>query len=304
VTCQDALGLMSFGLDREVEVADMLRLLRHVEQCAACREAQASEAWLSSLLAAGALAEAPPDSLRQRILDRVAREASETARLETWRRRGRFIPALVATALGLLALLALLIHLEARRPAAFRDAVAEHRRYTDAAVPSLEITAGDTRKLEDWIEGRLGLAVRLPSSAGRGEAPFGARIATVDGRAAAHVVYAGGARLISLFVSERPTRRLPEDTEHIIDGVEVYTTTLNTENLGWWEEGDHLFLAVSREGNGDVLALATLCVRSGPTRPAKSRAPDAKGLINPWGLAFNPFGPVWIADNGTGVATL
>src|SRR5262245_57535998 len=27
-------------------------------------------------------------------------------------------------------------------------------------------------------------------------------------------------------------------------------------------------------------------------------------LINPWGIAFNPNGPVWVADNGTGVATL
>lgn len=27
-------------------------------------------------------------------------------------------------------------------------------------------------------------------------------------------------------------------------------------------------------------------------------------LVNPWGIAFNPFGPAWVADNGTGVSTL
>ena len=27
-------------------------------------------------------------------------------------------------------------------------------------------------------------------------------------------------------------------------------------------------------------------------------------LVNGWGLALNPFGPAWVADNGTGVATL
>jgi uncharacterized protein (TIGR03118 family) len=27
-------------------------------------------------------------------------------------------------------------------------------------------------------------------------------------------------------------------------------------------------------------------------------------LVNGWGLAFNPFGPAWVADNGTGVSTL
>src|SRR5438105_1751103 len=27
-------------------------------------------------------------------------------------------------------------------------------------------------------------------------------------------------------------------------------------------------------------------------------------LVNAWGIAFNPTGPVWIADNGTGLSTL
>jgi uncharacterized protein (TIGR03118 family) len=27
-------------------------------------------------------------------------------------------------------------------------------------------------------------------------------------------------------------------------------------------------------------------------------------LVNPWGLAFNPFGPAWVANNSTGVSTL
>jgi uncharacterized protein (TIGR03118 family) len=31
--------------------------------------------------------------------------------------------------------------------------------------------------------------------------------------------------------------------------------------------------------------------------------PDGN-LVNPWGIAFNPFGPVWISDNGKGLSTL
>ncbi len=34
---------------------------------------------------------------------------------------------------------------------------------------------------------------------------------------------------------------------------------------------------------------------------AENRDPN---LVNAWGLAFNPFGVAWVADNGTGVATL
>jgi uncharacterized protein (TIGR03118 family) len=35
--------------------------------------------------------------------------------------------------------------------------------------------------------------------------------------------------------------------------------------------------------------------------PADNNDPN---LVNAWGVAFNPFGPVWVADNKTGVSTL
>ncbi len=35
--------------------------------------------------------------------------------------------------------------------------------------------------------------------------------------------------------------------------------------------------------------------------PADHNDPN---LVNAWGVAFNPLGPVWVADNGTGVSTL
>jgi uncharacterized protein (TIGR03118 family) len=35
--------------------------------------------------------------------------------------------------------------------------------------------------------------------------------------------------------------------------------------------------------------------------PADNKDPN---LVNAWGVAFNPFGPVWVADNGTGLSTL
>jgi hypothetical protein len=34
---------------------------------------------------------------------------------------------------------------------------------------------------------------------------------------------------------------------------------------------------------------------------AENRDPK---LVNSWGLAFNPFGVAWVADNGTGFSTL
>jgi uncharacterized protein (TIGR03118 family) len=65
------------------------------------------------------------------------------------------------------------------------------------------------------------------------------------------------------------------------------------------------------DGGGDASADASA---DGPTLvdggsiDAAGDAPQGPfvdpNLINPWGLAFNPTGPIWVADNGTGVATV
>jgi len=90
----------------------------------------------------------------------------------------------------------------------------------------------------------------------------GARAAVVAGQPAAHVVYAGDGRRISLFVAPTPRERLPERDEHVVDGVEVYVAALGADRVGWWQDGRHLYLAVSQTTKEDLLALASLCVRS------------------------------------------
>jgi len=277
VTCQEALELMPALLDQALPVLDMVRLERHVAECRACREAQASETWLAALLAAGALSDEPPASLRRQIMECIAAEAAAAARIEARRRRRVLLPALAGIAVfALVAAVVLSFQRNPRRPSeppAFRDVVSEHRAYVAVSAPRLEITAPDAARLAQWIKARLGLTVALPPSGARGEAPVGARVATVDGRPAAHVVYAGGGGRISLFVAGRPPRRLPEEGEHIIDGVEVYTTTLEANTLGWWEDERHLYLAVTAADRDDdnVLAMAALCVRNRATRPVAPR---------------------------------
>jgi anti-sigma factor RsiW len=153
------------------------------------------------------------------------------------------------------------------------DAVAEHRRYTDAETPSLGITVADVGRLEQWISSQLGLTVKLPAGAARGEAPVGARVVAVAGRPAAQILYAGDGRHISLFVAHKPSPPLPEEGEHIIHGREVYTSALGASNLGWWEDRRHLYLVVSSSEPEDLLALAELCMRNQRSRQVRPPVP-------------------------------
>jgi mycothiol system anti-sigma-R factor len=263
VTCEEAGEMISVLLDGELAVPDIARVQHHLVDCEPCRAAHASETWLHSLLAAGVLSEEPPDSLRRRVLERISDEAaSSLGRARRW--RGGPLPALIGGGLFTLAALVILIHLErrgTRESPILVDVLAGHRQYTDVSTPHLDIR-GDARRVERWIRDRLGLAVRLPSGAGRGEAPVGARVATVAGRPAAQVLYAGEGRRISLFVARKPPQPLPEEGEHIVDGAEVYIKALGASHLGWWQDDKHLYLAVSAAGAEDLLGLAALCIQS------------------------------------------
>jgi anti-sigma factor RsiW len=276
VSCAEAVELISALLDGELGVSDTVRLQHHLGDCEACRAAQASEMWLHALLAAGALTEAPPDFLRPRIQEHIAREAASVLRGRApWWRRALF-PAVVSGALSLVAVLVLLVHLPGGglgESPILADAVVEHRRYSVAETPSLGITVADVHRLEQWIGAQLGLKVKLPAGAARGEAPVGARVVAVAGRPAAQILYAGDGRHISLFVARKPSRPLPEEGEHIIDGREVYISALGASHLGWWEDRKHLYLVVSSAEPEDLLALAELCMRTQRSRQARPPIP-------------------------------
>ena len=267
MSCGEAVELISALLDGELGVSDTLRLQHHLSDCEACRAAQASEMWLHSLLAAGALSEQPPDLLRPRIQEHIAREAASAlhGRAPWWRRA--LFTAVVSGALSVVAGGGL------GESPILADAVAEHRQYSDAASPSLGITVADVRRLEQWIGSQLGLTVKLPAGAVRGAAPVGARVVAVAGRPAAQILYKGDGRHISLFVARKPSRPLPEEGEHIINGREVYTTTLGASNVGWWEDRRHLYLVVSSAQPEDLLALAELCMRNQRSRQARPPVP-------------------------------
>jgi anti-sigma factor RsiW len=269
VSCGEAVELIAALLDGELDVSDTLRLEHHLIDCDACCATQASEMWLHSLLAAGALSEAPSDVLRSRIQDDIAREAASALRGRgPWWRRALF-PGVVGGGLSVVAMLVLLVQLpggELSESPILADAVAEHRRYTVAETPSHGITVADVRRLEQWIASQLELTVKLPVGAGHGEAPVGARVVAMAGRPAAQILYAGDGRHISLFVARKPSRSLPEEGEHIIDGREVYTSVLGASHLGWWEDRRHLYLVVSSAGPEDLLTLAELCMRSQRSR--------------------------------------
>jgi len=66
-----------------------------------------------------------------------------------------------------------------------------------------------------------------------------------------------------------------------------------------------LALPADAHGRGKIASTyaAHNLVSDGSVAADNPSGPDTN-LVNPWGIAFNPYGPVWVADNGANVSTL
>ena len=276
MSCGEAIELISALLDGELGVSDTIRLQHHLGDCEACRAAQASEMWLHALLAAGALSEQPPDFLRPRSRSTShARPHRHCAGARHGGAARSFSPS-SSGALSVVAVLILLVHLPGgglSESPVLTDAVAEHRRYSDAGIaicsasPSPTSPARAVGRLPGWASRSsfrpAPRAARRPWALASSPWPGAPPPSSLYGRWTPHLALRG----------PEAVRPLPEEGEHIIDGREVYTSALGASNVGWWEDRRHLYLVVSSAGPEDLLALAELCMRSQRSRQARPPVP-------------------------------
>ena len=278
MTCRDVLTALDAYLDDELTVLETLRVQQHLGRCVACGKAAETEAALHGLLAAEAMHEAPPVALQARILRdiRAETEAPVTRR----RRRMPFIPSLGRLPRGALAglLLACLPLSGTGGPADAPfagDVVARHLRYATGAVADLDLVTPDAPRLAGWLTHHLGFDVGVPRAAGRGERLLGGGVSSIANRPAAYVLYEGeGGQRVSLFVARQWSRAPTEGSEESIDGVDLYTATLNGVSLAWWADRGRLYLALAREGTTDLRGLAVRCIRE---RALTAGAPSVHG---------------------------
>ncbi len=80
MTCHEFTRAVDPYLDDELSVMEILRMQRHMFSmfsCDACRKVMGAEAAFHAVLRREAVGEEPPASLRERILERVARQDRE-----------------------------------------------------------------------------------------------------------------------------------------------------------------------------------------------------------------------------------
>jgi uncharacterized protein (TIGR03118 family) len=65
-----------------------------------------------------------------------------------------------------------------------------------------------------------------------------------------------------------------------------------------------LALPAAAHNNGGRSGLSSYDVHNLVSDGSVTADTTDTNLVNPWGIVFNPFGPAWVSDNGTGLSTL
>ena len=268
--CADVHRALDAYLDEELTPLEISRVQEHLDDCKGCRTAVARDTWLHQALAADAMTDAAPQALCRQILDRVRVEAGVTGATHgAWPRPGRG-RSLVATAAALL-LAAITLAVVLWRPGGptASQFVPLHRELVEPAAPMADVSLD----LRGWLAHHLGAPVSVPSLTADGERISGGRAIVVGRRPAVQLLYEGRGRRLSLFILRGTLNRERGESEHTVEQVDVYTSEKDGSRIGWWSDGDHVFVAVGAVERSDLLEFAQLCIHS--------RRPEATGRPRP-----------------------
>ncbi len=267
MTCDELVRAIDAYLDDELPIIDILRVHGHLVSCERCHRVMGSEATLHALLSSDAARDEAPESLRERILRRVAAEAVERSGTPT---EARSRPGAFAS-FSALVVAALLIGLllmgpwtpRSREPADLvplaAEVAAKHLLYASAQGPGLEMTTSDASEMARWLERRAGWSLKLPRLDRTDGRLIGARVSSLADNAAVYLLYEWGGRHLSLFV----TGANRGGAEKAVDDVSLHTAALRGVALAWWEEEDEglLYAAASTGDLGALREFAFLCTQ-------------------------------------------
>jgi anti-sigma factor RsiW len=208
MNCDDSRIYLPAYLDDELEVADSLRVQKHLAECGDCQRAQDEQLALRSALRDPDLRARPSAEFSKRIEAVVRRAAKEEAgsQRSVWfesLRPGafRWVPAvaalLIVTTIG--AYLAMNSLRSSHQQLVAGAVLAGHIRSLQANH-LVDVPSSDRHTVKPWFQGKLDFSPPVPDLSELGWTLIGGRLDYVDGRPVAVLVYQRRMHDINVFV--------------------------------------------------------------------------------------------------------
>ena len=219
MTCSQARPLLDAYLDGELDLIRAMEIEAHASECVACTRVLETHNQLSTAISAAPYYPAP-SSLRARL---------ESSAAPVWRR-----PA-VLLALAASLIVALLVTV---RPAPGDRVGAEiiQAYLRSIRAGHLVDVASGGHDVRPWFAGKLDYALDVENISGRGFAPAGARLDSLNGRTVAVLVYRHGSHLVNVFVWPSAESSDQPPAGRSVNGLNM--VNWRAEDMNWWAVSD------------------------------------------------------------------
>lgn len=237
MNCREFGAQLDPYVDGELGVGETLAAEVHAAECSRCRSLAEQTRQFRQLLRRQPRESAPPE-FRARIVGQVRRAARVSA-LRPW-----LLAPVAAAAMLLIAVLAG-GRLFAPQPEVIAQLVDKHIAYAQLEAPA-EFTSSDQGAVTEWFVRQAGLRVTVPDYSPAGIRLVGARIADLDERRAAYVLYEKGHTLLSVFIAPARGEGMElTGTRVAYRGHEYVTREQKGYRTVSWRDGQAIFGFVS-----------------------------------------------------------
>lgn len=226
LTCEDFTPFVDAYIDDELDAIDRAEFEAHVERCDACRAAVELQVQISAEIRSQGEQVRAPERLRSNILAALEQEAAAqpapaASPGTTLRRRG-MMAAPIAAAL----LLTLLLPAFTIAPASSTQLpIVEQTVDWHRGDYPLEISGPDATYVSRWFLGKVDFPVRLPQF--EDARLLGARIAHVQDRRAAYVLYEIDGARMSVMMFHGDGLEVPGDKVRTLAGRDIALMNTN-----------------------------------------------------------------------------
>ena len=204
MNCDDSLIYLPAYLDDELDVAESLRVQKHLTECGDCRRAQDEQLALRSALRDSDLYALPSVDFSKRIEAAVRRAAQEEARSQrpSWFDAFRlgWVPAAAVLLIVTIGAFLVMDSLRSSHQQLIASAVlAGHIRSLQPGH-LIDVPSSDQHTVKPWFQGKLDFSPPVPDLSQQGFNLVGGRLDYVDGRPAAVLVYQRRMHNINVFL--------------------------------------------------------------------------------------------------------
>jgi anti-sigma factor RsiW len=254
MNCDDSLIYLPAYLDEELDVAESLRVQKHLAECADCRRAQDQQLALLSALRDSNLFAYPSADFSKRIEAAVRRAAKEEARshgtswfeglrIESF----RWVPVaavlLIMTTIGALFVTN---RLQSSHQQVIASAVLAGHIRSLQANHLMDVPSSDRHTVKPWFQGKLDFSPPVPDLSELGWTLIGGRLDYVDGRPVAAIIYQRHMHNINVFLW--PNHGSSDDTIKLEEAQGYQILHWNGAEMTYW--------VVSDLNNSELLELA------------------------------------------------